>query len=60
MARKRMRMRRDPHTFQDGMNQGHHNSPVVVDGKVVNVRRISPSDEGVLYTMDIRVSHPVV
>eukprot|EP01082_Thalassiosira_pseudonana_P005368 g4885.t1.1.5e174189.1.5e1746aa g4885 g4885.t1 contig18:143832-145698(-) len=54
MGRKRMRMRRDPHTFQDGLNQGHHSQPgVTIDGKVVNIRQISPSDEGVLYTMQI-------
>eukprot|EP00804_Cyclotella_cryptica_P010372 CCRYP_012260-RA/>CCRYP_012260-RA protein AED:0.11 eAED:0.11 QI:278/1/1/1/0.8/0.5/6/2287/335 len=58
MPRKRQRMRRDPHTFQDGMNQGHHPTPptpmgVMVDGKLVHVRRLNPSDEGVLYTMQI-------
>lgn len=30
MGRKRMRMRRDPHTFQDGLNQGHHSQPGVL------------------------------
>ena len=55
MARKPRQRRRDPHTFQDGMNQGHHSAPLVVDDKIVNVRKISPTDEGVLYTMQITV-----
>lgn len=51
-------MRRDPHSTLDGMTQGHHAAPqnVTVDGKVVTVRQISPTDEGVLYTMQISVS----
>lgn len=54
MARKRTRMRRDPHTFLDGMAQGHHSQPnVTVDGTVVNIRKLSAQDEGVLYTMQI-------
>ncbi len=50
-------MRRDPHTFLDGMAQGHHSQPnVTVDGTVVNIRKLSAQDEGVLYTMQITVS----
>lgn len=66
MARKRMRRRRDPHTTLDGMNQGHHIQPSIIDGELVQVRQvgsadvqirhISRTDEGVLYSHAINVS----
>lgn len=50
------RRRRRPH--EDEMNPGGIDRSVYVDeeGKVVNVRKIGASDEGVLYTMQISVS----
>lgn len=56
MARKRIRRKRDPHTSLDGMNQGHHFQPTMVDGQLVQVRQISNTDEGVLYSHAITVS----
>mmetsp|Transcript_1806 Transcript_1806/g.3052 ORF Transcript_1806/g.3052 Transcript_1806/m.3052 type:complete len:679 (+) Transcript_1806:263-2299(+) len=53
MARKRMRRRRDPNTpgssSQTG-GPGNTVGPTMIDGKMVHIRQINTTDEGVLYT----------
>ena len=50
-----MRRRRDPST--DLMtNPGHNSQPVMIDGKMVHIRQIRNTDEGVLYSHSITVS----
>eukprot|EP00984_Skeletonema_dohrnii_P005746 scaffold2034_cov113-Skeletonema_dohrnii-CCMP3373.AAC.7 len=57
MARKRMRRRRDPNTPGSSQTgQGHTMQPTMIDGKMVHIRQISTTDEGVLYTHAISVS----
>lgn len=56
MARKRMRRRRDPTTPGSQNGQGRTFQPTMIDGKVVHIRQISGTDEGVLYTHAISVS----
>ncbi|KAL7493482.1 hypothetical protein ACHAWT_006030 [Skeletonema menzelii] len=52
MARKRMRRRRG--SSSDMMtNPGHNSQPVMIDGKMVHIRQIRNTDEGVLYSHSI-------
>ncbi len=38
------------------MNPGHNNQPIMIDGKMVHIRQIRNTDEGVLYSHSITVS----
>lgn len=62
MARKRMRRRRDPNTPGSAgqVEQGHAMQPTMIDGKMVHIRQIRTTDEGVLYTHAISVSSSIV
>ncbi len=57
MARKRMRRRRAK-SSSDVFNQcnGHNTQPTMIDGKMVLIRQIRNTDEGVLYSHAITVS----